>query len=50
MAALAGAGVGSGAAGRAHLETNMAASLALQSPAEYKRWLLTYVRHLAGDA
>ncbi len=50
MAALAGGGGGGGAAGRPHLEANMAAALALQSPVEYKRWLLTYVRHLAGAA
>jgi len=33
---------------RAHLESNVAAALALESPKEYRRWLLTYVRHLAG--
>ncbi len=51
-------GVGSLAAGRSsnaevdrgHLEANMAAALLLQSPQEYRRWLLTYVRHLAGVA
>lgn len=31
---------------RAHLESNMASALALQSPQEYQRWLLTYVRYL----
>lgn len=35
---------------RAHLETNMAAALVLHSPAEYRRWLITYVRQLAADA
>ncbi|CAL8463095.1 g2629 [Coccomyxa elongata] len=35
---------------RAHLEANMAAALVLESQQEYRRWLLTYVRHLAGDA
>ncbi|BDA47922.1 Protein HIRA [Coccomyxa sp. Obi] len=35
---------------RAHLEANMAAALLLESQQEYRRWLLTYVRHLAGDA
>lgn len=34
--------------GRGHLEANMAAALALQSPQEYKRWLSTYASHLAG--
>ena len=38
-----------GAVDRAHLEANMAAALLLQSPREYRRWLLSYVRHLAGD-
>jgi hypothetical protein len=55
------AGTGMGAAGlaalpaprrpsvdRAHLEANMAAALVLRSPREYRRWLLLYVRHLAG--
>lgn len=32
---------------RAHLEANMASALLLQSPREYRRWLLTYVRHLS---
>ena len=32
---------------RAHLETNIAAALVLESPQEYRRWLLTYVRQLA---
>ncbi len=46
-----GSGDGSGgAASRAHLEANMAAALALQSPAEYRRWLLTYARFLSGGA
>eukprot|EP00803_Ostreobium_quekettii_P003072 evm.model.scf_3834EXC.1 EVM.evm.TU.scf_3834EXC.1 scf_3834EXC:575-5508(+) len=31
---------------RSHLEHNMAAAQALQSPHEYKRWLLVYIRHL----
>ena len=35
--------------GRGHLEANMAAALALQSPQEYKRWLATYASHLAGQ-
>lgn len=48
MGSLAGGAAAGGAAGRAHLEANMAAALALQSPAEYKRWLITYVRHLSG--
>ena len=34
---------------RAHLEANMAAALLLRSPGEYRRWLLAYVRHLAGQ-
>ena len=33
---------------REHLESNMAAALMLESPQEYRRWLLTYARHLAG--
>lgn len=33
---------------RAHLESNMAAAHLLQSQQEYRRWLLTYVCHLAG--
>lgn len=33
---------------RAHLETRIAAALVLESQAEYRRWLLTYARHLAG--
>ncbi|KAK9830498.1 hypothetical protein WJX72_012086 [[Myrmecia] bisecta] len=51
-AMLAGLATGRGRAAeesRAHLETNMAAALAMQSPQEYRRWLLTYVRHLAGE-
>ena len=35
--------------GRAHLEANMAAALALQSPQEYRRWLGTYASHLSGQ-
>ena len=35
---------------RAHLEVNLAAALALQSPQEWKRWLITYVRQLSADA
>lgn len=34
---------------RAHLENNIAAARALQSPHEWKRWLLSYVRLLATD-
>ena len=37
------------AAERAHLEANMASAAALQSGAEWKRWLLTYVRQLAAS-
>lgn len=33
---------------RGRLESNMAGSLALGNAAEYRRWLMTYVRHLAG--
>lgn len=33
---------------RAHLEGNLAAALALQSPQEYRRWLGTYARFLTG--
>lgn len=33
---------------RAHLESNVAAALVLDSTQEYRRWLLTYVRQLAG--
>ena len=33
---------------RAHLEANLAAAALLRSPAEYRRWLQPYVRHLAG--
>lgn len=39
-----------GAASRAHLEANIAAALALQSPSDYRRWLLTYARNLSGEA
>ena len=34
---------------RAHLECNVASALALQSPQEWRRWLVTYVRQLAAD-
>lgn len=50
--ALLGVGLGSRGGlgqGRAHLEANMAAALALQSPHEYKRWLGTYASHLSGE-
>ena len=33
---------------RAHLEANLAGALALQSPQEYRRWLVTYIRFLTG--
>ena len=33
---------------RGHLEANVAAALALESPQEYRRWLLTYARFLSG--
>jgi hypothetical protein len=36
-------------AARAHLECNVASALALQSPQEWRRWLVTYVRQLATD-
>ncbi len=36
-------------AARAHLESNVASALALQSPLEWRRWLVTYVRQLAVD-
>ncbi|XP_022985643.1 protein HIRA-like isoform X1 [Cucurbita maxima] len=35
---------------RAHLETQMASSLALKSPNEYRQWLLSYIRFLAREA
>ena len=35
---------------RGHLEANLAAASALQSPYEYKRWLSTYASYLAGEA
>ncbi|KAG2633591.1 hypothetical protein PVAP13_2NG243803 [Panicum virgatum] len=35
---------------RAHLETQLAASLALQSPQEYRQCLLSYIRFLAREA
>ena len=34
---------------RGHLEANMASALALQSPSEWRRWLLSYAHHLAGE-
>lgn len=39
-------------ASRAHLEASLSTALALQSPQEYRRWLLAYARFLAeqGDA
>ncbi len=39
-------------ASRAHLEASLSTALALQSPHEYRRWLLSYARFLAeqGDA
>lgn len=43
-------GQATGAASRAHLEANIAAALALQSAADYRRWLLTYARHLSAEA
>eukprot|EP00798_Chlamydomonas_sp_ICE-L_P018441 gene18441-24916_t len=36
--------------GRAHLEVNMAAAKAMDSPMEWRRWLITYVRQLSADA
>lgn len=36
-------------AARAHLECNVASALAMQSPQEWRRWLVTYVRQLAAD-
>jgi len=33
-----------------HLENQMACAFALQSPIEYKHWLLAYVRRLGADA
>ena len=35
--------------GRGHLEANMVAALALQSPQEFRRWLTNYACHLAGQ-
>ncbi|KAL6656508.1 hypothetical protein ACP70R_007334 [Stipagrostis hirtigluma subsp. patula] len=35
---------------RAHLETQLAASLALKSPQEYRQYLLSYIRFLAREA
>ena len=37
-------------ASRAHLEASLATALALQSAAEYRRWLLAYARFLAERA
>ncbi|KAG1654795.1 hypothetical protein FOA52_005730 [Chlamydomonas sp. UWO 241] len=34
---------------RSQLEANIACCLALGSPAEYKRWLMTYVRKISAD-
>ncbi|KAF5833723.1 TUP1-like enhancer of split-domain-containing protein [Dunaliella salina] len=34
---------------RAHLECNVASALVMQSQQEWRRWLQTYVRQLAGD-
>ena len=50
LAALAAAPTRSAADSRGHLETNMAAAQALESPQEYRRWLLTYARFLSGAA
>ncbi|KAL4452249.1 hypothetical protein ABPG75_007911 [Micractinium tetrahymenae] len=38
------------AASRAHLEASLSTALALQSPQEYRRWLLAYARFLAEQA
>ena len=46
LTVLTGQDVRSADTDRAHLEANMAAALTLQSPQEYQRWLLTYVRYL----
>ena len=46
LATLTGQDTGSADTDRAHLEANMASALTLQSPQEYQRWLLTYVRYL----
>jgi protein HIRA/HIR1 len=37
-------------ASRAHLEASLSTALALQSPQEYRRWLLAYARFLAEQA
>ena len=50
LAALTAAPARSAADSRGHLEANMAAALALESPQEYRRWLLTYARFLSGAA
>ncbi len=50
LAALTAAPARSAADSRGHLESNMAAALALESPQEYRRWLLTYARFLSGVA
>ena len=34
---------------RGHLEANIASALALQSPSEWRRWLLSYAHHLGGE-
>ena len=46
LTALTGQDARSAETDRAHLEASMASALVLQSPQEYRRWLLTYVRHL----
>lgn len=35
---------------RGHLEVNVAAALAMGLPAEWRRWMLTYVRFLSAEA
>jgi hypothetical protein len=40
---------GNSQSSRAHLETRLASALVLESQAEYRRWLLTYARHLGGE-
>jgi hypothetical protein len=49
LAALTEAPGRAAADSRGHLEANMAAALSLESPQEYRRWLLTYARFLSGD-
>ena len=49
LAALTAAPGRAAADSRGHLEANMAAALSLESPQEYRRWLLTYARFLSGD-